>query len=64
MNGSIVVAALHGQEAFRGKDLEVVRKEVAMARRAGPAPDPAACAKEAGNRGAVALLVQIPSYHS
>jgi len=46
MNGSIVVAALHGQEAFR-KDLEVVRKEVAAARKAGPAPDPAACAKEA-----------------
>ena len=46
MNGSIVVAALHGQEAFR-KDLEVVRKEVAAARRAGPAPDPAVCAREA-----------------
>ena len=46
MNGSIVVAALHGQESFR-KDLEVVRKEVAAARKAGPAPDPAACAKEA-----------------
>ncbi len=46
MNGSIVVAALHGQEAFR-KDLEIVRKEVDAARKAGPAPDPAACAKEA-----------------
>ena len=46
LNGSIVVAALHGQESFR-KDLEVVRKEVAAARKAGPAPDPAACAKEA-----------------
>lgn len=46
MNGSIVVAGLHGSEAFR-KDLEVVRKEVAAARKAGPAPDPAACAKEA-----------------
>lgn len=46
MNGSIVVAALHGQESFR-KDLEIVRKEVAAARKAGPAPDPAACAKEA-----------------
>jgi acid phosphatase (class A) len=46
MNGSIVVAALHGQAAFR-KDLEDVRKEVAAARKAGPAPDPAACAKEA-----------------
>jgi acid phosphatase (class A) len=46
MNGSIVVAGLHGSEAFR-KDLDVVRKEVAAARKAGPAPDPAACAKEA-----------------
>jgi acid phosphatase (class A) len=46
MNGSIVVAALHGQESFR-KDIDVVRKEVAAARKAGPAPDPAACAKEA-----------------
>jgi acid phosphatase (class A) len=46
MNGSIVVAALHGQEAFR-KDLDEVRKEVAAARKAGPAPDPAMCAKEA-----------------
>jgi acid phosphatase (class A) len=46
MNASIVVAALHGQEAFR-KDLETVRKEVAAARKAGPAPDPATCAKEA-----------------
>jgi acid phosphatase (class A) len=46
MNGSIVVAALHGQEAFR-KDLDEVRAEVAAARKAGPAPDPAMCAKEA-----------------
>lgn len=46
MNGSIVVAALHGQAAFR-KDLEVARREVAAARRAGPAPNPAACAAEA-----------------
>ena len=46
LNGSIVVAGLHGSEAFR-KDLEAVRKEVAAARKAGPAPDPAACAKEA-----------------
>jgi acid phosphatase (class A) len=46
MNGSIVVAALHGQEAFR-KDLESARKEVAAARKAGPAPDPTACATEA-----------------
>jgi len=46
LNGSIVVAGLHGSAAFR-KDLEAVRKEVAVARKAGPAPDPAACAKEA-----------------
>ena len=46
LNGSIVAAGLHGSEAFR-KDLEVVRKEVAAARKAGPAPDPEACAKEA-----------------
>jgi|SRR5579859_14268 len=46
LNGSIVVAGLHGQAAFR-KDLEVVRAEVAAARKAGPAPDPVACAKEA-----------------
>jgi len=45
-NASIVVAALHGQEAFR-RDLDAVRKEVAAARKAGPAPDPAACAAEA-----------------
>jgi acid phosphatase (class A) len=45
-NGSIVVAGLHGSEAFRS-DLEVVRKEVAAARKAGPAPDPAKCAAEA-----------------
>ena len=45
-NGAIVVAALHGQEAFR-KDLQAARKEVAAARKAGPAPDPAACAAEA-----------------
>jgi acid phosphatase (class A) len=46
LNGSIVVAALHGDATFR-KDLEAVRKEVAAARKAGPAPDPAACAQEA-----------------
>ena len=46
MNGSIVVAALHGSAEFR-KDMDVARKEVAAARKAGPAPDPAACAKEA-----------------
>jgi len=45
-NGSIVVAALHGRKAFRD-DLEAARKEVARARQAGPAPDPAACAAEA-----------------
>lgn len=45
-NGSIVVAALHGREDFR-KDLEIVRKEVAAARKAGPAPDAAVCAAEA-----------------
>ena len=46
-NGAIVVAALHGQPAFRA-DMEAARKEVAAARAAGPAPDPAACAAEAG----------------
>lgn len=46
LNGSIVVAALHGQGEFR-KDMDTARVEVAAARRAGPAPDPAACAKEA-----------------
>jgi acid phosphatase (class A) len=46
LNGSIVVAGLHGSPEFR-KDLETVRKELAAARKAGPAPDPAACAKEA-----------------
>ena len=46
MNGSIVVAGLHGSEEFR-KDMDAARKEVAAARRAGPAPDPAMCAKEA-----------------
>jgi len=44
-NGSILVAALHGSEAFR-TDMEIARKEVAAARKAGPAPDPAACAAE------------------
>jgi acid phosphatase (class A) len=46
LNGSIVVAALHGQAAFRS-DLDAARKEVAAARKTGPAPDPAACAREA-----------------
>jgi acid phosphatase (class A) len=45
-NGSIVAAALHGSAEFRA-DMEVARKEIAAARKAGPAPDPAACAKEA-----------------
>jgi len=46
MNGSIVVAGLHGSAEFR-RDMETARLEVAAARKAGPAPDPAACAKEA-----------------
>ncbi|WP_293902111.1 phosphatase PAP2 family protein [Phenylobacterium sp.] len=46
LNASIVVAALHGQAAFR-TDLDAARQEVAAARKAGPAPDPAACAAEA-----------------
>jgi len=46
LNGSIVVAGLHGQPEFR-RDMDVARAEVAAARRAGPAPDPAACAREA-----------------
>ena len=45
-NGSIVVAALHSSPEFRA-DLETARAEIAAARKAGPAPDPAACAKEA-----------------
>ena len=45
-NGSILVAGLHGSEAFRN-DMEVARKEVAAARKAGPAPDAATCAAEA-----------------
>ena len=44
-NGSVLVAGLHGSEAFR-TDMEMARKEVAAARKAGPAPDPAACAVE------------------
>jgi acid phosphatase (class A) len=46
LNGSVIVAALHGQSEFR-KDMDLARTEVAAARKAGPAPDPAACAKEA-----------------
>ncbi|PZQ61592.1 MAG: phosphatase PAP2 family protein [Phenylobacterium zucineum] len=45
-NGSMLVAALHGNEAFR-KDLEVVRKEIATVRKTAPKPDEAACAAEA-----------------
>jgi acid phosphatase (class A) len=45
-NGSILVAGLHGDPQFR-KDLEAARAELAKARKAGPAPDPAACAKDA-----------------
>jgi acid phosphatase (class A) len=45
-NASIVVASLHGQPEFRS-DMEAVRSEIAAARKAGPAPDVAACAKEA-----------------
>jgi acid phosphatase (class A) len=46
LNGSIVVAALHGNPQFRA-DMDAARAEVAVARAAGPAPDPAACAREA-----------------
>ncbi len=45
-NGSILVAALHGKDAFR-KDLEAVKQEVAAVRKTAPAPDPAKCAAEA-----------------
>jgi acid phosphatase (class A) len=45
-NGSIEVAALHGNAEFRS-DMEAARSEIAAARKAGPAPDPGACAKEA-----------------
>ena len=46
LNGSIVVAGLHGSADFR-RDMDAARVEVAAARKAGPAPDPAACAREA-----------------
>jgi acid phosphatase (class A) len=42
-NASVVVAALHGDAAFR-KDLDAVRKEVVAARKTALAPDAAACA--------------------
>ena len=45
-NASVLVAALHGSEAFRS-DMDAARAEIAAARKAGPAPDPAACAREA-----------------
>ncbi|WP_372786606.1 phosphatase PAP2 family protein [Phenylobacterium sp.] len=45
-NGSIVVAGLHGSEEFR-RDMDAARTEIAAARKAGPAPDPAKCAAEA-----------------
>ncbi len=45
-NGGILVAALHSSPEFRA-DMEAAGREIAAARRAGPAPDPAACAKEA-----------------
>lgn len=45
-NASAVVAALHGSPEFRA-DLDAARAEVAAARKAGSAPDPAACAAEA-----------------
>lgn len=46
VNGSAVVAALHGQEAFR-KDLDGVRKEIAELRKTGAAPDAGQCKAEA-----------------
>jgi acid phosphatase (class A) len=45
-NGAILVAALHGNAAFRA-DMDAARSEVAAARARGPAPDPALCAQEA-----------------
>src|SRR5262249_49284408 len=45
-NGSILAAALHSSAEFRA-DLDVARAEIAAARKAGPAPDPAQCAKDA-----------------
>jgi acid phosphatase (class A) len=45
-NASALVAALHGSPEFRA-DLDGARREVAAARKAGPAPAPAACAAEA-----------------
>ena len=45
-NASAVVAALHGQDAFR-KDLDGVRKEIAALRKTGAAPDAGVCKAEA-----------------
>jgi acid phosphatase (class A) len=45
-NGGVLVAALHSSPEFRA-DMEAVRSEIAAARKAGPAPDPAACARQA-----------------
>lgn len=45
-NASALVAGLHGSAQFRA-DMDAAREEVAKARAAGPAPDPAECAKEA-----------------
>jgi acid phosphatase (class A) len=45
-NGAILVAALHGDAQFRA-DMDAARAEVAAARKAGPAPDAAMCAREA-----------------
>ena len=45
-NASVLVAALHGSEAFRS-DMDAARAEIAVARKTGPAPDPAVCAREA-----------------
>jgi acid phosphatase (class A) len=45
-NGAILVAALHGDARFRA-DLDAARAEIAAARAAGPAPDPAFCTREA-----------------
>lgn len=45
-NGSVLVAGLHGSAEFRS-DMDAARAEIAAARKSGPAPDPAACAKEA-----------------
>ncbi|HEY3696885.1 phosphatase PAP2 family protein [Phenylobacterium sp.] len=49
-DASVLVAALHGQSAFR-QDLDAARREVADARRQGPGPNPAACAAEAAQAG-------------